>query len=266
MLLSFSSDGSVSVSPLLSCATSALTGAAIDHAWHIGTRPSHAVSALGRGPALPHLHRDGAHRCHLHPGLRSPLPHLQRDWARRCHLCPGLRPPLPHLQSDCLGLPSSIVWRPEGHARSGGGKAVRAALTTFLTILHSCRQRQGLVSAVPVQMWQVNLCAVRAAACCMVYVVCCKLLLQVASCTLRAAHRTLCLRDCMHAALLMSRAANASNLDCRAFPLMLLPLGGVLDLQYRLEDLQRPSEHQTRTRGRARARARARARSLARSG
>ena len=217
-----------------------------DHAWHIGTRPSHAVSALGRGPPLPHLHR---------------------DWARRCHLCPGLRPPLPHLQSDRLGVPSSIVWRPDGHARSGGGKAVRAALTTLLSILHSCRQRQGLVSAVPVQMWQVNHCAVRAAACCVVYVVCCKLLLHIARCALRAAHRTL--RDCMHAALLMSRAANASNLDCRVFPLTALPVMravGVLDLQYRLEDLQRPSEHQTRTRGRARARARARTRSLAHSG
>ena len=56
--------------------------------------------ALSRGPPLPHLRRDWAHRCHIctgagliaatsAPGLDSPLPHLHRDWAHRCHICTG---------------------------------------------------------------------------------------------------------------------------------------------------------------------------------
>ena len=168
--------------------------------------PRTAPSPSRRCSVVPHLpsglrsrvaHRHQAQPCRICTGTGPNPCHICTGTGLTpCHICPGLRPPLPHLQSDRLGIPSSIVGRPEGHARSGGGKAARAALTTLLSILHSCRQRQGLVSAVPVQMWQVNRCAVRAAACCkyMLYVASCYCTLQGARCV---RHIARCAIACM---------------------------------------------------------------------
>ena len=67
---------------------------------HICTRTglTLATSAPGRGPLLPHLHRDWAHSRHIctgteptlatsAPGRGPLLPHLHRDGAHSRHLC-----------------------------------------------------------------------------------------------------------------------------------------------------------------------------------
>ncbi len=100
-----------------------------------------ATSAPGPDSPLPHLRRDGTHRCHIcagtgltaatsAPGPGSPLPHLRPDRTHRCHICTGTgltaatSAPGPGRKSlvcghQRFGLPMRMRGLREGLARSG---------------------------------------------------------------------------------------------------------------------------------------------------